>query len=126
LLVLTYQIKQNMKNLLIASMMMFAGVVFAQDNNAQHVVVDQMVKSTFYFENGQVKQEGFYKDGKVHGQWISYDINGNKVSMGQFENGIKTGKWFFWTGSDLSEVDFTDSRIAQVKKWSQGSLVDRN
>ncbi|WP_396184033.1 toxin-antitoxin system YwqK family antitoxin [Flavobacterium sp.] len=115
-----------MKKLCITAMLVVSGVIFAQENNAKHEVVNQMVKSTFYHENGQVQQEGFYKDGKVHGEWISYDINGNKVAMGQYQDGMKVGKWFFWNGLDLAEVDYSDSRVAQVKKWSQGAVVQVN
>jgi len=115
-----------MKKLFIAAMLVVSGALFAQDNKAKHEVVDQMVKSTFYHDNGQVQQEGFYKDGKVHGQWVSYDESGNKVAMGQYKDGMKIGKWFFWTGADLTEVDYSDSRIAQVKKWSQGAVVQVN
>ncbi len=115
-----------MKKLLITAMLVVSGAVLAQEDHAKHEVVDQMVKSTFYHDNGQVQQEGFYKDGKVHGQWVSYDENGNKVAMGQYKDGMKTGKWFFWTGADLTEVDYSDSRIAQVKKWSQGAVVQVN
>ena len=78
-----------MKKLFITAMLVVSGALFAQDDNAKHEVVDQMVKSTFYHDNGQVQQEGFYKDGKVHGQWVSYDENGNKVAMGQYQNGMK-------------------------------------
>ena len=112
-----------MKKLFIAAMLVVSGVISAQENNAKHEVVDQMVKSTFYHDNGQVKQEGFYKDGKVHGQWVSYDENGKKVAMGQYNEGKKIGKWLFWSGMDLTEVDYTDSRVAQVKKWSDGAIV---
>ncbi|WP_333694158.1 toxin-antitoxin system YwqK family antitoxin [Flavobacterium sp.] len=112
-----------MKKLLIAAMLVVSGVVLAQENNVKHEVVDQMVKSTFYHDNGQVQQEGYYKDGKVHGQWVSYDVNGKKVSMGQYDNGVRVGKWFFWTGGDLTEVDYSQSKIAQVRKWSQEAVV---
>ena len=118
--------RKNMKKLFVTMMLVFSGVVFAQENNAKHEVVDQMVKSTFYHDNGLVQQEGFYKDGKVHGQWVSYDETGKKVAMGQYQDGMKIGKWFFWTGTDLTEVDYSDSRIAQVKKWSQGAIVQVN
>ncbi len=112
-----------MKKLCIAAMLVVSGVIFAQENNVKHEVVDQMVKSTFYHENGQVQQEGFYKDGKVHGQWVSYDENGKKVSLGQYDNGVRVGKWFFWTGSDLTEVDYSANKIASVRKWSQEAVV---
>ena len=115
-----------MKKLFIAAMLVVSGVIFAQENNVKNEIVNKMFKSTYYYDNGQVQQEGFYKDGKVHGEWISYDINGNKVAMGQYQDGMKVGKWFFWNGLDLAEVDYSDSRVAQVKKWSQGAVVQVN
>ena len=74
----------------------------------------------------KIKQEGFYKDGKVHGKWISYSESGNKISLGEFNKGEKTGKWFFWSQNSLSEVDYNNSRVADVKKWSQEALAQRN
>lgn len=112
-----------MKKLFIAAMLVVSGVIFAQENNVKHEIVNKMVKSTYYYDNGQIQQEGFYKDGKVHGEWVSYDVNGKKVAIGKYENGAKVGKWFFWSGSDLLEVDYTDTRVAQVKKWSQEAIV---
>jgi antitoxin component YwqK of YwqJK toxin-antitoxin module len=112
-----------MKNLFIAAMLVVSGVIFAQENNVKHEIVNKMVKSTFYYDNGQVQQEGFYKNGKVHGEWISYNMNGEKIAIGKYENGKKVGKWFFWSGADLMEVDYTDTRVAQVKKWSSEAIV---
>jgi antitoxin component YwqK of YwqJK toxin-antitoxin module len=112
-----------MKKLFIAVMLVVSGVIFAQENNVKHEIVNKMVKSTFYYDNGQIQQEGFYKNGKVHGEWISYDMNGQKVAIGKYENGKKVGKWFFWSGADLMEVDYTDTRVAQVKKWSSEAIV---
>lgn len=112
-----------MKNLVIAAMLVVSGVIFAQENNVKHEIVNKMVKSTYYFDNGQIQQEGFYKNGKVHGEWISYNMNGEKVAIGKYENGKKVGKWFFWGGADLMEVDYTDTRVAQVKKWSSEAIV---
>lgn len=112
-----------MKKLFIAVMLVVSGVIFAQENNVKHEIVNKMVKSTYYYDNGQIQQEGFYKNGKVHGEWISYDMNGEKVAIGKYENGKKVGKWFFWSGVDLMEVDYTDTRVAQVKKWSSEAIV---
>lgn len=112
-----------MKKLFIAVMLVVSGVIFAQENNVKHEIVNKMVKSTYYYDNGQIQQEGFYKNGKVHGEWISYNMNGEKVAIGKYENGKKVGKWFFWSGADLMEVDYTDTRVAQVKKWSSEAIV---
>jgi hypothetical protein len=34
---------------------------FAQENNPKLEAVGQLVKTTYYFENGKVQQEGFFK-----------------------------------------------------------------
>jgi antitoxin component YwqK of YwqJK toxin-antitoxin module len=64
-----------------------------------------------------------YLDGKLHGKWVAYNEDGTKQSLGEYSNGTKVGKWFFWNENTLSEVDFNDNRIAEVKKWSKDALV---
>lgn len=44
-------------------------------------------KYTSYYENGQVKQEGNFKDGKQDGKWIYYHSNGKPMGKGNFLNG---------------------------------------
>jgi len=112
-----------MKKIILAGLLLSACVVSAQKKAPKYEIENQMVKATYYHDNGQVKQEGFYKDGKLHGQWISYNENGTKQSMGEYNNGTKAGKWFFWSDVALSEVDYNDSRIAEVKKWSKDAVA---
>ena len=112
-----------MKNLVIAAVILISSFVSAQEVKPKLEVVDQMVKATYFYDNGQIRQEGFYLDGKLHGKWVSYNLDGSKQAMGEYENGNKTGKWFFWNETALNEVDFANSRIAEVKKWSKESLV---
>ena len=112
-----------MKKVIIAAVLLVSSLSFAQEVKPKLEVVDQMVKATYYYDNGQVKQEGYYLDGKLHGKWTSYNEDGTKLTMGEYNKGTKTGKWFFWSDTSLSEVDFSDSRIAEVKKWSRDVLV---
>lgn len=112
-----------MKKYIIIAMLVVSGVVFAQDKNVKNEVVGNLVKSTFYYDNGQIQQEGFYKDGKVHGEWTSFNINGSKVAVGTYENGLKVGTWSFYAPTQVIEVDYTDSRIAEVRKVNQSAIV---
>ena len=112
-----------MKNLIIAGVLLVSGFMSAQEVKPKYEVVDQMVKATYFYDNGQVKQEGTYLDGKLHGKWVSYNEDGSKQTMGEYENGNKTGKWFFWSQTALNEVDFANSRVAEVKRWSKEALV---
>ncbi len=115
-----------MKKILLTGALLISGVIFAQHTEPKNEIVGQMVKSTYYYANGKVSQEGFYKDGKVHGKWISYDESGNKTAIGEYTDGAKTGKWFFWNDGALSEVDYSDSRVASVKNWKEEAIVNRN
>lgn len=106
------------------AMLFVVTLMMAQEKPAKVEIVGDMVKATYTYENGQIRQQGFYKDGKLHGTWVSYAENGKKTALGQYENGKKTGKWFFWSEQVLSEVDYRDSRVAEVTKWSNQPLVN--
>lgn len=112
-----------MKKIILVAALLVSGMFFAQEIKPKFEVVDNMVKATYYHDNGQVSQEGLYLDGKLHGKWVSYTEAGAKQTMGEYENGAKVGKWFFWNENSLSEVDFSKSKMESVKKWSQEALV---
>ena len=42
-----------------------------------------------YHENGQLKKEGYWKDGKQKGLWKEYDENGQLKEEGSFKDGEK-------------------------------------
>ena len=114
-----------MKKYMIIGAFLISGLIFAS-HPPKHEVLGDLVKSTYYFENGAVSQEGFYKNGKVHGQWTSYDESGKKKAMGEYNEGVKTGKWIFWNNNTLSEVDYSENRVASVKTWKEEALVNKN
>ena len=113
-----------MKKIFITALLVFSGVFYAQEIKPKFEVVDNMVKATYYFDNGQVKEEGFYLEGKLHGKWTSYTETGSKQTMGEYEKGAKVGKWLFWSTNSLKEVDFATNKIEEVKSWSSETLVE--
>ncbi|MEO8234291.1 MAG: membrane-binding protein [Flavobacterium sp.] len=115
-----------MKKYIMLTVLMLSGVIFAQPIEPKYEIEGNLVKVTYYHDNGQIKQTGFYKDGKVQGKWVSFTEIGEKLSQGEYNQGVKTGKWFFWNQNTLNEVDYSNNQIAEVKKWSKESLVQRN
>lgn len=113
-----------MKKYLIAAAVLVSAFVSAQEKEPKLEAVGELVKATYFHDNGQIAQQGFFKDGKADGKWTSYDVNGNKKSMGEYTAGEKTGKWFFWNDKSLSEVDYSNSRVKAVQSWNQA--VARN
>ncbi|WP_395053451.1 toxin-antitoxin system YwqK family antitoxin [Flavobacterium sp.] len=115
-----------MKNITIIALFLVSTLTFAQDKSPKLEEVNGLVKATYYFDNGQIQQEGFFKEGKLDGKWISYNESGNKVAIAEYTNGEKTGKWFFWNEQSLSEVDYSNSAVASVKVWNKETIADKN
>ena len=112
-----------MKKILVAIAVVFSATMMAQDVKPTFEKQGDLVKGIFFHDNGEIRQQGFYKDGKLHGEWKSYDTDGKKIAMGQYNKGVKTGKWFFWNNEKLSEVNYTDNTIASVTTWSNKDNV---
>ncbi|WP_041326910.1 toxin-antitoxin system YwqK family antitoxin [Robiginitalea biformata] len=109
-------------------LMLICGVISieAQQPEPQFERTDDLVKATYYHENGAVAQTGFFRDGQLHGEWIMFDTSGKKVAIGQYDAGNKTGKWFFWEEDNLREVDYSDNAIVNVVNWNNGTRVAVN
>ena len=76
------------------------------------------MQATLFHDNGLVAQTGFYtKDGKLQGEWNSFDVDGNKTATAYYNEGNKVGTWTFYNGNEMKKVDYSDSRIAQIKTW---------
>lgn len=100
--------------------------VAAQDVKPLFEQDGELIKGTFYYEDGSISQKGTYKDGKLHGNWISYDTSGKKTAMANYQEGEKAGEWFFWSDDKLTEVDYNQNMIAEVRTYTyQGDLVSR-
>ena len=67
---------------------------------------------TEYWENGQKKWEGNYKDGKKDGIWIGWHSNGRKMSKVNFKNDKQNGLGVQWhsNGQKMCEGSFKDGK----------------
>lgn len=107
-----------MKKYIFILAILFIGTsVFAQENNqkVKHVQKKDLVEVTYYYADGSVQQVGtFNEEGKLHGTWTSFDTNGNKLAVGNYEKGKKVGKWTFWSNGTANEVSYVDSKITNI------------
>ncbi|TXE16289.1 nicotinic acid mononucleotide adenyltransferase [Psychroserpens burtonensis] len=109
-----------MKKIFAVIVMLSVALTFAQEKSKVDLNKDgDLTVATYYHDNGAVAQQGaFNKEGELHGVWTSYTAEGNKVTVGNYVNGNKAGKWLFWSNNKLKEVDYIDSRIASVSEWT--------
>ena len=113
-----------MKQILVLFAILLSYAVSSQELKPKFEKEGDVIKGTFYYEDGSISQQGFYnKEGKLEGEWKSYDREGNKIALGKYTNGVKTGKWFFWNDNKLSEVNYDNNTIASVTTWSNKSDV---
>jgi len=109
-----------MKKIFAILLMFSVTLVFAQEPKQVDVNKDgDLIIATYYHDNGAIEQQGTFNEaGELHGVWTSYDVEGNKVTVGNYLNGHKVGKWLFWSDNKLREVDYVDSKIASVSEWT--------
>ncbi len=117
-----------MKKIVVLIVMLSVAFTYAQDKKEPKLEKKgEVTLVTYYHNNGEIQQKGaFNDDGKLQGEWISFDNKGKKVALGNYENGKKVGKWFFWNGNSLSEVDYIDSKIVNVSEWDNKTNVAVN
>lgn len=115
-----------MKKSVILAAVLFSGILAAQEVKPELEAVGNKVKATYYYENGKVQQEGFFKDGKLDGVWVSYDEKGNKKTVGEYTDGLKTGNWIYFDENNLKEVAYVDNKVSSVKNLQKNALANRN
>jgi len=95
-------------------------VSFAQQERDLKLNKDtNLIEVTYYHDNGVVSQIGSYTvDGKLQGEWLSFNTQGKKTVSANYDNGKKVGKWFYWNDKTLKEVDYSNNAITNVNQWS--------
>lgn len=109
-----------MKNLLSVVILLFCITAFSQEQKVDYKKIDNdLVKATYYFADNAtiVEREGYFnKDGKLHGIWTNYDLNGNKTTIASYKNGSKDGVWTYFKEDKINIVTYTDNKIIKVEE----------
>lgn len=112
-----------MKKILFFVLVLFVGIAYSQDKKVKYEPKGDLVEATYYYNNGQVEQHGFFKDEKLHGTWKYYNEEGNEVAIGNYKEGKKTGKWVFKNNGNVKEVEYLDGKIISVNESASGTSI---
>lgn len=104
-------------------MLSLAAIGYTQEKQPTFKAEGDLVKATYYYDDGSVKTEGYFKDKKITGEWIRFDKDGNKTQLAFYNNGKKVGKWFIWSKDSLKEINYENNSIASVKDWKAETNV---
>ncbi len=116
-----------MKKILVLVAVMLTGLGFSQNLTPTLEAEGQLVKATYFYDNGKVQQVGFFKEGKLDGKWTSYDESGNVKTIAEYTNGEKTGKWVFLSGSIATkEIDYASNQVVAIRDFKANTIADKN
>jgi antitoxin component YwqK of YwqJK toxin-antitoxin module len=98
-----------MKNIAILAIALFTTLSFAQKERSLTLNKEtNLIEVVYYHDNGEVSQTGTYTaDGKLEGEWLSFDENGSKLVTAYYKDGKKVGKWIYIIDGKLKEVDYS-------------------
>ena len=106
-----------MRAFILAFVLTFGLTVAAQDKQEIVKIVTvsegKLTKFSMYHENGQLAQQGYLKNNKLHGKWLKYSEEGEILCIANYSRGKRNGTWLFWDDKDLTEVEFKNNKVLQ-------------
>ena len=88
----------------------------AQEIKPQFEKQEDLVKATNFYEDGKVKENGFVKNDKLHGEWVSFDQEGRKTAIANSAEGLKVGTWYVVTNQSVKELTYESNKLVSVKE----------
>jgi antitoxin component YwqK of YwqJK toxin-antitoxin module len=49
-----------------------------------------------FYPGGSIREIGYLKDGKMHGQWVLWNESGARQGVANYQTGKKVGTWRIW------------------------------
>lgn len=113
-----------MKNKIVLFLALMAITIgLAQEKAPKFEKQGDLIKATYFFQDGSVKQIGFFDNNKLHGEWVSYDEKGNKTTIAQYEHGKKTGTWLVLANGIVKQVTYESNKVIDVKDLKETDLA---
>ena len=92
------------------SLILLIGVSWGQS-------IDSLVVDESSYDNGNLKHQRFYNDGKANGKWTHYYYDGNVWIEGNYKNGIQVGLWttYYKNGQEWTKGNYKNNE--RSGKW---------
>ena len=115
-----------MKKFITLVCILVISIANAQEKSPTYTKDGDLVKATYYYKDGSIKSQGFFKDKLLTGEWTQYDTEGNKIMIGFYKEGKKVGKWFQWNNNILREINYANNTIVSVNTWKEDTKLALN
>jgi len=102
---------------------MFLGIANAQEIKPKFEKQNELTKATYYYDNGSIKEVGFFKNEKLHNKWVSYNEEGKITTIANYSNGKKDGKWYILSNDSIKEVTYKSNKLVKVENVKGSELT---
>ena len=85
------------------------------------------IYKTFYYDNGKIAEEGYFKNNLRNGLFKHYHHNGQIRSEGIWKNGKRDGFWPYYkeTGELESEETWEDGKLLDIVEHFESELYKK-
>ena len=71
-------------------------------------------------------QHGFYtKEGKLHGAWESYNLDGSKKCDATYNNGAKVGTWTYWNQGKITKIEYDNDKVVKIEEFDEKQFAKK-
>lgn len=102
--------------------LVFISSAFAQEVKPKFEKQNDLVKATYYYNNGAIKEVGFFKENKLHSQWVTYNEAGEKITVAEYDMGKKVGKWYVIADDTVKELTYESNKLVKVEDTKETEL----
>jgi antitoxin component YwqK of YwqJK toxin-antitoxin module len=118
-----------MKASIFSTLMLVSTLSFAQSTaqvnyesgelKSSYVQKHGLVEVTHFYQNGAVKEIGFFKNGIPEGKWLGFAENGQKTAELNYKNGKRHGEYRSWDlyANTYTEMNYADGKAMAANKW---------
>ena len=106
-----------MKKGVLLILLFISALGFSQKNETTFEKEGNLVKATYFYDNGDIKVQGYFKNKQLTGTWTSYDLKGNKNQIANYKGGKKVGKWLIWNNETIKEINYNKNTIVSVNNY---------
>ena len=98
-----------MKHILIIAIALFTSMTFGQKERTLTLNKEtNLIDVVYYHVSGEISQTGSYTaEGKLEGEWLSFNEEGKTIVKAYYKNGKKIGKWIHVVDGVAKEVDYS-------------------
>lgn len=80
-----------------------------------------------YHENGSMKEQSSFRNGRQDGEWKQFTDNGTMLAHVYFNNGEPSGEWRFRTSENepLGLLQFRNGALRSGARFENGEVIAR-